>query len=77
LAAVHIPDAAEDRDLAPDVAGIAGSFLSVPIVREGMPLGAIGVSRATIGPFAPEQIALLQVIAIENVRLFNELIDSA
>jgi two-component system, NtrC family, sensor kinase len=78
-AVAHIPDAADDRDLGPDVAQIARSFLSVPMVREGMPIGAIGVSRATVGPFAPEQIALLQtfadqaVIAIENVRLFHEL----
>jgi GAF domain-containing protein len=78
-AAAHIPDTAEDRDLGPDVAGIAGSYLSVPMVRDGVPVGAIGVSRATVGPFAPEQIALLQtfadqaVIAIENVRLFTEL----
>src|SRR4030095_4691800 len=78
-AAAHIPDTAEDRDLAADVAGIAGSYLSVPMVRDGVPVGAIGVSRATVGPFAPEQIALLQtfadqaVIAIENVRLFKEL----
>jgi GAF domain-containing protein len=77
--AAHIPDTAEDRDLAPDVAGIAGSYLSVPMVRDGVPVGAIGVSRATVGPFAPEQIALLEtfadqaVIAIENVRLFKEL----
>jgi GAF domain-containing protein len=78
-AAAHIPDTAEDRDLGPDVAGIAGSYLSVPMVRDDVPVGAIGVSRATVGRFAPEQIALLQtfadqaVIAIENVRLFKEL----
>jgi GAF domain-containing protein len=78
-APAHIPDAAEDRDVSPDVARIARSFLSVPLIREDVPIGAIGVSRATAGPFAPEQIALLQtfadqaVIAIENVRLFKEL----
>src|SRR4029453_10698451 len=78
-APVHIPDAAEDRDLSPDVVRIARSFLSVPMIREDVPIGAIGVSRAPAEPFAPEQIALLQtfadqaVIAIENVRLFTEL----
>jgi signal transduction histidine kinase len=76
---VQIPDADKDAELARDAAGIARSFLAVPMVRDGVPIGAIGVSRSTVGPFAPEQIALLQtfaaqaVIAIENVRLFNEL----
>jgi GAF domain-containing protein len=53
--------------------------LSVPLVHEGRPIGVVSVSRATLGPFSPRQIALLQtfaeqaVIAVENVRLFNEL----
>jgi GAF domain-containing protein len=80
-AVVHIPDVERDPDYAPDAvrAGIARSYLSVPMLREGVPVGAIGVSRATAGPFNPEQIALLStfadqaVIAIENVRLFREL----
>jgi len=76
---VHIPDANEDADLAAGAAGIARSFLSVPMMREGVPIGAIGVARVTPGPFAPEEIALVKtfadqaVIAIENVRLFTEL----
>jgi GAF domain-containing protein/anti-sigma regulatory factor (Ser/Thr protein kinase) len=81
---VHIPDVERDPDYAQDVvrAQIARSYLSVPMLRKGVPIGAIGVSRATPGPFHPEQIALLKtfadqaVIAIENVRLFTETKDA-
>jgi two-component system, NtrC family, sensor kinase len=53
------------------------STVFVPILREGRPIGAIGVGKAEA--FSDKHIALLQtfadqaVIAIENVRLFNEL----
>src|SRR5262249_15752788 len=53
--------------------------LAVPMFHEGRAIGAIGVSRAEVGPFPPDQIDLLKVfadqavIAIENVRLFTEL----
>jgi GAF domain-containing protein len=50
-----------------------------PLVREGVAIGMISVTRVEPGSFAPHHVELLQtfadqaVIAIENVRLFREL----
>jgi two-component system NtrC family sensor kinase len=80
---VHIPDASAD-DLPPASREFArqqgwGSLLAVPLLRDGQPVGNIAVARVERQPFTEQQIALVQtfadqaVIAIENVRLFNEL----
>ena len=57
------------------------SSLATPLLREGVPIGVINVRRKTPQPFTEKEITLLKtfadqaVIAIENVRLFQEIQD--
>jgi GAF domain-containing protein len=79
---LHIPDVNERNDL--QTGNISGSrtFLIVPLRQKGEVIGALSARRIEVRPFTPVQIKLLEtfadqaVIAIENVRLFNELKES-
>ncbi len=84
---IHITDLQEHLDEFPPQArtrGLQGglrTLLVTPLYRERMPIGAIVIRRTEVRPFSEKQIALLQtfadqaVIAIENVRLFKELVE--
>ena len=80
---IHVPDVQAEVDEYPDASFFARSFgfrtaLSVPLLRGTEAIGAIAIRRTEVRPFTDRQIELLEtfaaqvVIAIENVRLFNE-----
>ena len=85
---VHVDDVLSEIETEyPDVAEIqkrSGSrtVLATPLLSRGVPIGVINVRRIKVQPFSDKQIKLLEtfadqaVIAIENVRLFQELKES-
>jgi GAF domain-containing protein len=77
---LHIPDVRAQNDFPQvDIAGNYRTFLGVPLRQQGELVGILVARRIEVRPFIPAQIKLLEtfadqaVIAIENVRLFNEL----
>src|SRR5215475_3322274 len=83
---LHIPDVHTQRDVFPTVAASVGArsrtFLIVHLRQQGEFVGTLNARRTEVRPFTPAQIKLLEtfadqaVIAIENVRLFQELKES-
>ena len=80
---LHIPDVRAQNDF-PTLGSVSDcrTFLVVPLRQQGELIGDLTARRTEVRPFTPVQIKLLEtfadqaVIAIENVRLFQELKES-
>jgi GAF domain-containing protein len=80
---LHIPDVRAQHDF-PTLASVASfrTYLGAPLRQQGELIGTLGARRVEVRPFTPAQIKLFEtfadqaVIAIENVRLFQELKES-
>jgi GAF domain-containing protein len=84
-AVVHISDVRADPDytFVSDQLGGFRTILAVPMLREGAPIGVLALTRTEVRPFNEKQIELVSTfadqaaIAIENVRLFDEIQDKS
>jgi GAF domain-containing protein len=83
---IHIPEVLNDPDYTFAKAQELGGFrtvLGVPMLREGVPMGVLALTRSEVRPFTEKQIELVTTfadqaaIAIENVRLFDEIQDKS
>ena len=83
---VHIADVLADQKYTwAEVQRVGGfrTVLAVPMLRAGVPIGVLGLTRSEVRPFTDKQIELVStfadqaVIAIENVRLFDEIQDKS
>src|SRR5215468_8772639 len=79
---LHIPDVRAAQNDFPPIASGLRTWLAVPLRLQGELIGSLTARRLEVRPFTPAQIKLLEtfadqaVIALENVRLFQELKES-